>query len=129
MPSRQERRKAGRDAAKRASAQAGAAGAGGAVAARANVHVNPVGDWTTQAADYAVLFQALGDEIVKQRAGAGDREAQWSQGCRLVREADGGAGTKMGEGGRSPTADVGFALAPHSFSVSHQTATRHAATC
>ena len=58
MPSRQERRKAERDAAKRAPATTGAAGAGGATAARAgvnvNVNVNPLGDWTTQAADYDV---------------------------------------------------------------------------
>jgi hypothetical protein len=53
MPSRQERRKAERDAAKRAPATTGAAGAGGAAAARAgvNVNVNPLGDWTTQTAD------------------------------------------------------------------------------
>ena len=109
MASRQERRKAERDAAKRAPGQAGAGGAGGAAAARANVNMNPVGDWTTQAEDPNVLFRALGAEIVKQRAGAGDREAQWTLGVQLVNEADGGAGTKLGAGGRSPKADVGFA--------------------
>jgi len=51
MPSRQERRAAERDAAKRAPAQAGAGGAGGAAAALASVDVNPLGDWTTQAED------------------------------------------------------------------------------
>jgi len=56
MPSRQERRKAERDAAKRAPGQAGAEGAGGAGGAAAtlanlNVNANPVGDWTTQTAD------------------------------------------------------------------------------
>jgi len=80
MPSHQERRKAERDAAKRAPGQAGAwgaAGAAGAAAALANLSVNvdPGGDWTTQAADPAVLFRALGPEILKRRAGAGDREA------------------------------------------------------
>ena len=51
-PSRQERRKAERDAAKRAPTKAGAGGAGGAAAAPANLNVNhPLGDWTTQAAD------------------------------------------------------------------------------
>jgi len=58
-PSRQERRKAERDAAKRAPARSGAGGAGGAAAARAagaaaalaNLTVNPLGDWTTQAED------------------------------------------------------------------------------
>jgi hypothetical protein len=54
-PSRQERRKAERDAAKRAPAKSGAGGAGGAAgaaAALANLNVNPLGDdWTTQAAD------------------------------------------------------------------------------
>jgi hypothetical protein len=53
-PSRQERRKAERDAAKRAPAQAGAAEARGAAAARANTNLNPVGDWTTQAKDPSV---------------------------------------------------------------------------
>jgi hypothetical protein len=47
MPSRQERRKAERDAAKRTPAEAGAAGARGGAAARTNVI--PLGDWTTQA--------------------------------------------------------------------------------
>jgi len=51
MPSRQERRKAERDAAKRAPAKAGAAGA---AAALANLNVNPLGDWTTQAEDPCV---------------------------------------------------------------------------
>jgi hypothetical protein len=71
MASRQERRKAERDADKRAPAQAGAAGAGGAAAALAdlNVNVNPVGDWTTQAADPYELFRAHGAQIVKHRAG------------------------------------------------------------
>jgi hypothetical protein len=67
MPSRQERRQAKRDAAKRAP-RAEAAGAAGAAAALANpnVNVNPVGDWTTQAANPKVLFDALGGETVKQ---------------------------------------------------------------
>ena len=53
-PSRQERRKAERDAAKRAPAKtgtAGAAGAAGAAAALANLTVEPLGGWTTQAED------------------------------------------------------------------------------
>ena len=50
-PSRQERRKAERDAAKRTPARAGAAGAAGAAAALANLNVTPLGDWTTQAKD------------------------------------------------------------------------------
>jgi hypothetical protein len=79
MASRKERRKAERDAAKRAPGQAGAAGAGGgAGAARANVNMNPVGDWTTQAADPYALLHAIGPHVVKERARAGDREAQWS---------------------------------------------------
>jgi hypothetical protein len=54
MPSQQERRKAERDAAKRASAQTGAAGAvgaAGAAAALADLRVDPDGDWTTQTED------------------------------------------------------------------------------
>jgi hypothetical protein len=115
MPSRQERRKAERDAAKRAPVQAGAAGAGCAAAACANVVTNPVGDWTTQASDPYVLIRALGADVVKHRAGAGDRGAQYSQGYKLVREADGGAGPRLGAGGRSPKADVGFALCTAQF--------------
>ena len=88
MPSRQERRQAERDAAKRAPAQAvavaqaraaGAAGAGGAAAAPATVNVNPLGDWTTQEKDPSALFLELGAETVYHRAAAGDTEAQWSQ--------------------------------------------------
>ena len=106
MPSRQERRKAERDAAKRAPAQAGAAGA---AAARANVNVTQLGNWTTQAADPYVLLNALGAETVKQRAGEGDREAQFSLGCWLMNEA-GVWATPLGAGDRSPKADVGLAL-------------------
>jgi len=109
-----ERRKAERDAAKRAP-RAGAVGAAGAAAALANLNVNPVGDWTTQAEDHMALFRAVGAENVRRRAGEGDREAQWSQGIRLMSE-DGVAGTALGAAGRSPKADVGLELfAPHTF--------------
>ena len=47
-PSRQERRKAERDAAKHAP-RVGGTGAAGAAAALANLNVNAGGDWTTQA--------------------------------------------------------------------------------
>jgi hypothetical protein len=107
MPSRQERRKAERAAAKRAPAKAGAAGAGGAAATGENV--NPVGDWTTQAEDPLVLFRAIGSETLKQRASAGDREAQFSLGFMLMRAADGNSGP-LGVSGRSPKADVGLVL-------------------
>jgi len=72
-PSRQERRKAERDAAKRMPAQAGAAGAGGAAAARANINVNPdpLGDWTTQSSNGLPLFAANGVEGVKRMADRG----------------------------------------------------------
>jgi hypothetical protein len=81
MASRQERRKAERDAAKRAPGQSGAGGGGGAAAARANVnvHVPPLGDWTTQAEDPMALFRALGANVLKQRASEGD-----GQGLTLV---------------------------------------------
>ena len=70
MPSRQER-----DAAKRAPGQAGAGGAGGAAATlgNLNLNVNLLGDWSTQTEDHNVLCRSLGGEILKQRAGAGDR--------------------------------------------------------
>jgi len=72
MPSRQERRKTERDAAK-ALAKAGAAGAAGATAALANLNVNPLGDWTTQAEDALV--------------GAGGYcLARHAIGCRLTHE-------------------------------------------
>ena len=117
MPlSRQERRRAERDAAKRAPAQAGATGA---AAALANVNLNPLGDWTTQAADPAALRRALGAQNVKRMAGEGDREAQWSQGHRLLSEA-GAAGTPMGLT-RSTQADVGLALCTAQFPVAHHT--------
>jgi len=71
VPSRQERRKAERDAAKRAPGQAGAAGAGGAggaAAALVNVDVSPLGHWTTQAADpYALLAGSGGYSSARPR--------------------------------------------------------------
>jgi hypothetical protein len=146
MPSRQERRKAERDAAKRAPAMAGA---GGAAAARADLNVNPLGHWRTQTEDPYVgpgrrallathvigchlsqrrqtrriltwramtawpdplaMLDALGLEVIQQRAAKGDGEAQFSLGWLLVRGADGQAG-EQGTSGRSPRSDVGFAL-------------------
>jgi TPR repeat protein len=47
--------------------------------------------------------------MVKQRADAGDREAQYSLGYALVAVA-GGAGVPLGTGGRSPQSDEGVAL-------------------
>jgi len=64
MPSRQERRKAERDAAKRAPARAGAAGAAGAAAAIANLNVNPLGDWKTQAADPVVGMAHIARHVI-----------------------------------------------------------------
>jgi hypothetical protein len=137
MPSRQERRKAERDAAKRAPARAGAAGAGGAggaggaagaagatraggaggaggaagaAAALANLSVDPGGDWTTQASDPFALYESLGREILKQKADAGDRAAQFSQGWILVAESDEDVAGLSGAAGRSPRALVGLAL-------------------
>jgi hypothetical protein len=147
MMSRQERRKAESDAAKRAKRTGGARGAagaagaagvarvvgaeggagsvgagaaGGAAAARANVNVTPVGDWTTQASDPLVLLRALGANIVKQRAGADDREAQFSLGYWLVCESDMAAGmttARVGASGRSSKADVGFAQGAYTRSL------------
>ena len=116
MPSRQERRKAERDAAKRAPGQAGAAGA---AAARVNPR-NSVGDWTTQAADPDVLRRALGSRLLKQRAGDGDRQAQFSLGYRLVIGA-GTAGTPVGTAGSSPKEEVGLAPRATQFTFAHNT--------
>jgi TPR repeat protein len=101
--SRQERRKAERDAAKRVPAPAAALG-------NLRVNVNPpLGDWTTQAKDPKELFDALGPQMFRQRADAGDRDAQYSLGYMLVSEA-GGVGKPLGAGGRSPQSDEGMAL-------------------
>ena len=119
MPSRQERRKAEREAAKRAPAQAGAAGTGCAASARVNMNVNPGGDWSTQASDYNLLFRAFGAEIVEQMSSDGDRQAQFSLGCRIMAEAEGVAGTPLSTTGRSPKADVGLALRTAQFPLTH----------
>ena len=122
MASRQERRKAERDAAKRAP-RAGASGAAGAAAALAGLNVHPLGDWRTQTEDFQELFRSLGVEKVKQRAAAGDAEAQFSLGFELV-SAAGVPGTPLGAGGRSSQADVGFALLADKFPVAHKTEMR-----
>jgi hypothetical protein len=77
-PSRQERRKAKRDATKRApraaaAGAAGATGAAGVAADLASLSMNAGGDWTTQAEDHSALFRAIGAEIVERRAAQGDR--------------------------------------------------------
>jgi len=59
--------------------------------------------------DPSALFQALGAEVVYQKAARGEGEAQFSQGCLLVSEADGNAG-EIGASGRSLMADVSLAL-------------------
>jgi len=119
MPSRQERRKADREAAKRAPAQAGASG----------VNLGePGGDWTTQASDPGILFRSLGANVVKQRAGEGDREAQWSLGGLLLMEADGDSGAPLGTAGRSPKTDVGLHCALHSFQTLTRLRCVHAVT-
>jgi len=64
--------------------------------------------------DPSALVDALGGEVVKQRAAMGEGEAQFSQGCLLVSGADGNVGF-MGAGGRSPMADVGLALCTYMF--------------
>jgi len=121
MPqSRQERRRDERDAAKRAprAGAAGAAGATGAAAALANLNVSPVDDWTTQTEDPWVLVRALGAEVVKRRAGEGERDAQFSLGYRLLLEEGGSTESAPSAGDRSTKAYVGLALlqfAPHSF--------------
>jgi hypothetical protein len=118
MPSRQERRRAERDAAKRAPARAeaagggavaGAAGAAGVAAALANLSVDPGGDWTTQAEDPLELLRSLGPEILKQKAVAGDRAAQFSQGYIVIMEARADDAGSWNAACRSPKAKVGRA--------------------
>lgn len=148
MMSRQERRRAEREAAKAparargareagdvgdagraegAGSEGGAGGAGGAEgagaaggaeasAAHANVHVtlnvNNRCGWSKQTEDPNLLFGAFDYEDVKQKAGEGDRGAQYSLGCRLTL-TDGEAGTPLRAGDIPPTANVGLDLAPH----------------
>jgi len=64
--------------------------------------------------DPLALVEALGTEVVKQRAAKGEGEAQFSQGCLLVTRADGNAGL-TGASGRSPMADVGLAFPIYMF--------------
>jgi len=59
--------------------------------------------------DPSVLFRALGAEVVKQKADAGDRAAQYSLGCNLLNEAEGVAGAGLGAAGRSTQVKVGLA--------------------
>jgi len=51
--------------------------------------------------DPSALLRALGDEVVKQRAAKGEGEAQYSQGCLLVHNADREAGLPAGAYTRS----------------------------
>ena len=71
-----------------------------------------------------MLIHALGAEVVKQKAAKGEGEAQFSQGCMLVSEADVGHAGLLGASGRSPTADVGLALSNNVFPVAHRTEAR-----
>ena len=51
-----------------------------------------------------LAIKSLGARVVKQRADAGDREAQFSLGCYLVAQAAEGDGGLLGAAGRSPKA-------------------------
>ena len=95
---------------------AGARGAAGAAADLANLNVNPLGDWSTQAEDPQALFGALSLAVVRRRAAAGDREAQWSQGVLLMSMAN-QLGNYLDAPATSPKAQVGLELnfAPTSF--------------
>jgi len=73
------------------------------------------------------LVEALGVEVVEQRAAKGEGEAQFSMGCALVSLADGvvgGVGTPLGTAGRSAKADVGLKLCTAQLPVAHQTKAR-----
>jgi hypothetical protein len=59
-----------------------------------------------------VLLVALGSEILKQKADAGDRAAQFSQGMRLMVEAGVFDAGGVSATGRHPTAQVGWHVAP-----------------
>ena len=96
--------------------------AGGAAAALANLRVNPGGDWTTQAGNPYVLIDAIGAEILKQKADEGDRAAQFSLGVKLMsEEAEGGAVTLRDAAGK---AEVGLALCTDTTRHAHHTEMR-----
>jgi len=99
---------------------AGAGGAGGGPAAAACAHVNPMGDWKTQTEDPSVFWEALGGTdtpgvgvMMKQKADAGDRAAQYSVGWLLLRAAGEDEGGVPSAPPPSPMVDVGLPLAPH----------------
>ena len=107
MPSRQERRKAERDAAKvtTKAAAAGAVGARGATSTRAHANVTPLGDWRTQTEDPFMLSRAVGANVVKQMADAGDGAAQYSLGRVLIQDA--GADVLTEDAGADAVAGAG----------------------
>jgi len=105
-PTRQERRKAERAAAKRAPVRAGASDARGAAAARAHLNDNPGGDWTTQTEFPFDLFQALGEDVLHQRVVEGDREAEYAVGYMLLAASKELTDQDFPAAGTSPDADV-----------------------
>jgi TPR repeat protein len=78
--------------------------------------VTPLGDWTTQAKDPGLLFQALGTEGVMRKAAAGVGEAQFSLGIALTNEATGGGDVFLGARGTSPKTDVGLEFCTYAYS-------------
>jgi len=70
-----------------------------------------VNEWREVCAwpDSLALFQSLGGAVVKRRADAGDREAQFTHGIMLMSEANGGEG-HLGAPATSPKAQVGLDL-------------------
>jgi type II secretory pathway pseudopilin PulG len=97
-PSRQERRRAEREAARRTPNQAQRA----AYLDNIQANVNQLGDWTTQAQDPMAMFDAMSTEVVMQKAALLDREAMWSLGFWLVNDMGGVEGSEQ--------ADVGLEL-------------------
>ena len=104
--SRQERRKAERDAAKRAG-QGRSRGRRGSCRRSRKFKPEPGRRLDDALDDPSVLLHALGARSVKQMARGGEREAQWSQGNLLLGEAAiADAGMPLGAAGRSPMTDA-----------------------
>ena len=72
--------------------------------------------------DPSALFRAIGAEAVQQRAAKGDREAQFSQGHRVMNEGASADGLS-GAAGRSPKVEEGLTHKIH-LPVAHQTEMR-----
>jgi len=105
MPSRQERRKAERDAEKRPIVQSAVA----VTTAVTEAVIVPLGDWSTQTKDGTVLFLKLGMHALARRvSNVGDRDAQYSLGCFLIHCPQGPQGADTEDAAKQQKETVGM---------------------